>query len=257
MAVNNKSLQKAVSGRRYFATKKYPTFGRGLYNAENPPKTVTQSPFYWWFKFLQLNEDYKNAFNKKKSTVSKQFVSDFGNVFDADFKTWWQSHVDLFAEPKTNYNINVANSVNEIAPFNDKEVINLVVPLNWTNVGIKRRFAQIIDKLVPKTLRTVKVNTSEAKYRLGRKWSVVAMKSAYDIYVIKKANDLAVENGEKKLAWADIAIKANLARAKGMTIGKRTFDNGIDRRTLTILAKRHHDRALEYIKDSATESFPK
>jgi hypothetical protein len=257
MAINNKSLQKVVSGRRYFATKKYPTFGRGLYNAENPPKTVTQSPFYWWFKFLQLNEDYKNAFNKKKSTVSKHFVSDFGNVFDADFKTWWQSHVDLFAEPKTNYNINVANSINEIAPFNDKEVINLVVPLNWTNVGIKRRFAQIIDKLVPKTLRTVKVNTSEAKYRLGRKWSVVAMKSAYDIYVIKKANDLAVENGEKKLAWADIAIKAKLPIAERMQQGKHIYSTIESRRTLTILAKRHHDRAVNYIKDSASESFPK
>jgi len=257
MVINNKSLQKAVSGRRYFATKKYPTFGRGAYNAENPPKTVTNSPFYWWFKFLQLNEEYKLALANKKSTVSKQFVCDFGSVFDVDFKTWWNTHVDLFAEPKTNYTMSIANRLDEIAPFNDKEVINLVVPLNWTNVGIKRRFAQVIDTLVPKTLRTVKVKTSEAKYRLGRKWSVVAMKSAYDIYLIKQANDLAVAKGEKKLAWADIAIKANLARAKGMTVGKKTVNHYEDRRTLTILAVRHYDRALEYIKDSATESFPK
>ena len=83
------------------------------------------------------------------------------------------------------------------------------------------------------------------------------MKSAYDIYLIKQANDLAVTKGEKKLAWADIAIKANLARAKGMTVGKKTVNHYEDRRTLTILAVRHYDRALEYIKDSATESFPK
>ena len=44
-----------------FSTRSYPTFGRERkpFNEENPPKTVLDSPYYWWFMFLRLNADYK------------------------------------------------------------------------------------------------------------------------------------------------------------------------------------------------------
>ena len=247
----------AKSGVRAFATTKYPTFGRGVYSEQNPPDTVTSSPFYWWYKFLLLNEDYKKALAKKKSTaIDRQVVKDFGDVHSVDFKTWWKTHAELFVEPQSDYKMYIAENVSELAPFSSTEAINLVVPLTWSNVGIKRRFAQIIDKLVEKTPRGVRVKTmSAAKYRLSRKWSIVAFESAYEIYTRKKANELEVQNRGKKLAWADILLQSNLQMAVASRVDKLEMDTST-RRVATIVAMRHYKRAEEFIKAAATQSFP-
>ena len=157
-----------MTGRKAFATRSYPLFGRGAYNDENPPAKVTNSPFYWWFKFLQLNEEYERALKGEETSIPSKVVAEFGQVRGVSFKEWWKTKAVLFAEPTTDYKMVIASNTEELAPFNSKEAINLVIPLNWTNVGCKRRFAEIIDKLIPITNRGVRVKTSEAEYRLGR-----------------------------------------------------------------------------------------
>lgn len=258
---NNKSKQKIIkpSNTHAFSIKKYPLFGRGTYSDSNPPKEVTQSPFYWWYKFLLLNDEYEQAINGKKSSIDKSVVKDFGDIKIQDFKSWWQKRVALFAEPQLNYKMMVAQNISEIAPFNNNEVINLVVPLNWTNIGIKRSFARVIDRLVPKVKpreRGVRVKESEAKYRLGRKWSIGAFESAHRIYVEKQKAEQEMRRGAKKVSWADIAIRAKLQIAEGEIEGKITSMTSDSRRVLTILAMRHYKRAEAYIKASATHTFP-
>ena len=247
---------KTINQSRSFATRKYPIFGKGTYSEINPPKGITSSPFYWWFKFLQQNEEYAKALNGKKSKVSKQLVSDLGGVVDIDFKTWWKSHGHLFQEPATSYTIAIAKCNEDLAPFDSKDAINLVIPLAWTNVGIKRRFSQVIDKLVPKAKKGQAIQPSSAPYKLGRKWSTVAFTSAYNVYMLKKQSDLQVAQGGQKIPWADIAIMAKLNVAEGLKVGQRTQFTSDIRRTLTILAKRHYDRAEDFISAAATTSFP-
>jgi len=247
----------AQSNRRAFATKKYPTFGRGVYSEANPPSAVTASPFYWWFKFLQLNEEYARALKGKRTKVDRQIVIDFGNVSNVDFKTWWKSHSHLFAEPISSYKMYIPKDASEIAPFDDAEVVNLVVPLNWSNVGIKRRFAQIIDALVEKTPKGARAHkASDAKYKLGRKWSPVGLKHAYDVYIAKQAADqLLAETGERTY-WADIAVAANLPQAK-MLAREAVPHRIVTLRTqLTVQAIRSYDQAIEFIAASATCTFP-
>jgi hypothetical protein len=144
-------------------------------------------------------------------------------------------------------------------------VINLVVPLNWTNVGIKRSFARVIDKLVPKEVRpkkvegappTKKVIKTEAEYRIGRKWSITGFEYAYKIYLVKKKSDLLVAQGGKKLPWADIAKEAQLPSYIQYEAGKTVYNETEIRRLLTILAKRHYERAEVYIKAAGSMSFP-
>lgn len=248
----------AASGVRAFATTKYPTFGKGVYSEQSPPASVTSSPFYWWYKFLLLNEDYKKALTSKKTTgIDRQVVKDFGNVHNVDFKTWWNAHVHLFAEPLADYKMYIAEDASEIAPFSNTDVINLVVPLTWSNVGIKRRFAQIIDKLVEKTPRGVRVEKfSGATYKLSRKWSIIGFENDYEIYTLKKANELEVQNGGKKLAWADIMQQSNVKWARDYVAGKIDIGEIEFRRVATTLAIRHYERAKQYIKAAATNSFP-
>lgn len=260
------SVKKAQSNTLAFSTRKHPVFGRGGTNSEtNPPPGVTRSPFYWWFKFLQLNDDYKNAAAGKNSSITRDIVKDLGKVSKTDFKAWWQERAHLFAEPQQNYKMMVAKNMNEIAPFNNSNVINLIVPLDWTNVGIKRSFSRIIDQLVPKqakgkrakdkTLISQQVVT-EAQYKIGRKWSIVGFENAYKVYVAKQLANARLAKGEKKTAWADIGIQAGLPIYDRYVAGKTVYSEDDVRRILTIHTKRHFDRALAYIKAAGSKQFP-
>ena len=254
------ALSKA-SSTHAFSTRKHPVFGRGgTYSEANPPVGVINSPFYWWFKFLQLNDEYDKALKGKRTKIPRELVEDFGEVRNTDFKSWWQKRVHLFAEPPQSYRMMIANQIEDLAPFNQKDVINLVVPLNWTNVGIKRSFARVIDRLVPKPQRGKSTGRaapkSEAKYKIGRKWSITGFKYAHKVYLVKQEANARLAKGEKKTPWADIGIQAGLPMYARYKAGKTIYTEDDIRRILTIHAKRHFDRAEAYIKASSNYSFP-
>jgi len=236
-----------------FSTRSYPVFGRERkpFSEENPPQTVIDSPYYWWFMFLRLNPDYKATCKAKGKGKCAELYKDFGDVHKLNFKEWWTDRAHLFAEPKKGYKMMIATSASEVAPFNDEEVLNLVVPLTWSQRSLKKAFTSLVLSKVEKGKKGISFEKSEAKYPLGRKWHIEALKTAYKIYVEKNK-----DTGGEKVAWADIAIRVRLPMAIGVkekSLSKQTSDI---RRTLTILAKRHYARAEAYIQASGTFSFP-
>lgn len=251
------AVKQANTRRRAFATRRYPLFGRGVYSDASPPASVINSPFYWWFRFLQLNDEYAKAVAGKTSRVPRRVAKDFGDVRNTDFKTWWYAHVDLFAEPPSDYKMAVATTADELAAFGDSTAVNLVVPLTWTNVGLKRRFAEIIDRLVVKTPAGARAHkVSDAKYKLGRKWSTAGFQHAYDVYVARQATLAEAAETGKKVAWADVAIRARLPAAMRTQRGASALDTGEARRVLTILAVRHYKQAESFIAASVSNAFP-
>jgi hypothetical protein len=240
-----------------FSTRSYPTFGRKRlpFDELNPPKTVTDSPYYWWFMFLRLNADYKATCDANGKGKCSAIYKDFGNVHTLNFKEWWTDRAHLFAEPKKGYKMKIASDINDIAPFNDKEVLNLVVPLTWSQRSLKKGFSQLVLKLIEKGKRGVSVIESEATYKLSSRWNIEAFKNAYNIYVEKQKS----LNEKKKVAWADIAIRANIPYAKRekITEGVKNRHTVDIRATSTVLADRHYKRASKFIKFSASHSFPK
>ena len=249
----------ATTTRRLaFSTGKYPTFGRGAYSEENPPRTVTDSPYYWWFKFLQLNTEYLRAVKKPSGSPLSSLVRDFGDVSAVDFKTWWRSHSHLFAESPNEYQMMVANRREDLAPFNNPEVINLVVPLTWTSVGLKRRFAEIISRYdsVKTTGRGLRIHESSAQYRLGRRWNIEGFRNAYKIYVERQRAVRESETTGRKLPWADIAIRARIPSSIGLREGDTSRTNVDQRQVLTVISLRHYKNALKFIQDSASDRFP-
>ena len=254
----------------HFSTSSYPRFGRGVYSEQNPPQSVRDSPFFWWFKFLQLNQDYLETEKKNGKGSCSALYKHFGKVSDKDFKTWWREHAYLFAESPTKFRLQVAKSPSELAPFNSSEALNIVVPLNWSRKSLKKHFAVLIDKHVAEGDVGPKIGSETAKYSLGSRWSCSSMESAYNIYTIRmqnpekgaartsKAQHKGEVSGKYKVAWADIAILAELNVADGMKVGEKiTSYKSQVRRTLTILANRHYKNAIKYIKSSATTTFPK
>lgn len=248
--------KQSKKDRLIFSTQSYPTFGgKGkAFDESNPPSTVVSSPYYWWFMFLRLNADYQATCKANGKGKFSSLYEDFGDIYKVSFKEWWVDRAHLFSEPKKGYRMMVANSLDEIAPFNSDEVINLVVPLNWAQRSLKKSFTQLVLKRVEKGKRGISVVESNAPYRLGSRWSIEALSAAYTIYTLKEQ----LKDG-KKVAWADIAILAELPYAKRekAVLNKKTPMTVDIRATLTVLANRHYKRAKAFINASASASFPK
>ena len=238
-----------------FSTRSYPTFGRSRkpFDEENPPDTVTDSPYYWWFMFLRLNADYKATCQSNGVGKYADLYKDLGDVHSVNFKQWWTDKAYLFSEPKKGYRMKVATDITEIAPFNDSEVLNLVVPLTWSQRSLKKAFSQLVLKLVEKGKRGVSVEASEAQYRISGKWNSKALEHAYKVYILKHA-----PNQGKKVALADIGIRAGIPYAKReKAVEGRVTDETVDiRATLTVLTNRHLKRAESFIKSAPSKAFP-
>ena len=168
--------------RRAFAIKQWPRFGRGPYSDDSAPATVRSSPYFWWFRFLQLNDDYEAALNGKRNHIRRSVVKAFGPVRGVDFKTWWSGHSELFAEPHTKYRMKIATSASELVPFGDTDGLNLVVPLDWNAKALQLSFSRILNKLVKQgRVRTAPKGfaVGDAPYKIGRKWNIAAMVQHY------------------------------------------------------------------------------
>jgi hypothetical protein len=246
--MQNTTQKRKILG---FSTQSYPTFGRGVFKQEAPPKTVLESPYYWWFMFLRLNEEYKKTVMAKGNGKCAALYKDFGDIYSVDFKTWWNTKAPLFAEKTKGFSMSIANSSEELAPFGAEDVVNLVVPLNWTQRSLKKKFTQLILSKLEKGKRGVSVEASSAPYKLSGKWHIEAMKNAYSVFTLR--NQL-VEG--KKLPLADVAIKAKLQIASDMQLGKKTKLTADMRRMATIIANRHYKRAETFINSAASNSFP-
>ncbi len=250
-------MKKTIkSPQLIFSTRSYPIFGRSKqpFDELNPPKTVTDSPYYWWFMFLRLNKDYESTCKARGKGACAELYKDFGDIYKTNFKDWWKEKAHLFAEPNKGYRMAIANSLNEIAPFGNDEVINLVVPLTWSRRSLLKSFTSHVLNKIEKGKRGVSVEKSDAPYRLSGKWSVIALSSAYNVYVEK----IKADAESKKIALADIAIRAKIPYAKKENAKegvKNKFTVDI-RATLTVLANRHLKRAYKFVESSSSNLFP-
>jgi hypothetical protein len=232
-----------------FITRSYPKFGRGLYSEKNPPSAVRNSPFFWWFKFLQLNEDYA-ACVRGENDAHADLVADFGDVKCLDFKTWWREHAWLFTEERSGYSMQIAECAADLAPFKSDDAVNVVVPLNLPHRSLLKSFRKLVLSRVPKQQRRVDVAESTAKYKLAR-WNIYALETAYRVYTLKRDN--------QQLAWADVALRAklNVVGIEGMQEGDKRPTYVDVRRRATTLAMRYNGYAKGYIKAAASTCFPR
>jgi hypothetical protein len=247
------TTKRPVRGLLAFSTRSYPRFGRQRkpFDSANPPQTVTDSPYYWWYQFLTLNAEYESTCRRRGRGAHSQLYKDFGDVFTLDFKAWWTARDHLFAERREGYRMMVARSANDLAPFDSEEVINLVVPLTRTRRSLAKSFKFLVLSKVAPSRKGVNVATSDAQYRLSGKWHIGALQTAYRVYTARQESEARGE----RLPWADVAIRAKIPMSYAQSTGGRLRDSDL-RRTLTILAMRHYRRAEQFIAASATRSFP-
>ena len=115
------------------------------------------SIYYYWYRALQLSENYKECCKKKgnvKNKALRQVYKDFGNVFakdkygkgDEGFETWWKKNGNrLFG----------AEQEDSVREYTDGQSLDnkiaISIPLSLTQRNIKRQVNTILKKaLKPK-----------------------------------------------------------------------------------------------------------
>ena len=218
------SVKKAALMKRFFISQ-HPTFG----SYKNPVAyKVEQSPYYFWWLALTLNEEYLELCAaaskgiKAKDSPLHQVFSDFGDVrYDGDkykaFTNWWRSKANktetmgeyLFAEPVAATKVMLVDDA-EAAKQSADDASSLLIniPKNLTRKQIDKALDNIFRKEMSfeKGRQTRNPTRSNARYSLSKPAKAESLKSAFDII---EAEREALAIG-KKLSNVQLADKVGL-----------------------------------------------
>ena len=157
----------------------YPIFNEGNLTESSKGKLRSkgggvyydESIYYYWYRALQLSENYKECCKKKgnvKNKALRQVYKDFGNVFAKDkqgkgddgFETWWKKNGNrLFG----------AEQEDSVREYTDGQSLDnkiaISIPLSLTQRNIKRQVNTILKKaLKPKRGRKSRDQITPALY---------------------------------------------------------------------------------------------
>jgi hypothetical protein len=260
------------AGLAQYSTAQVPRFPKD-YDDANPPKSVTDSPYYWWFRFLQLNERYRKTEAEGGRGRLATIYADFGDVYEVNFRDWWETHFKLFAEPLGKFRFEIARAAHRLAPFDDPRVLNVVVPLTWSREKLREHFERKVINLVPEPGPGQSRTSTKAKYRLEGRWNIEAMRNAYNVYRARQADaegtSFSVNSREQsktryRTPWSVIALRAEIKVRYNKPNGKRELLKESDRslaaararNSATTIALRHYRNAEQLIAAAASRRFP-
>lgn len=198
-----------------YAPPMFHTNARELTSGPNPAfpdvETWQNSVFYYWWLFLQENEDYRTTCQDGGHGPKEELYQDFGNVHMRNFKDWWVRHGrELFREPP-------AEGV-KLSRFTEDHTNRLSISVPMTG-DLERTLAEIRAILQPafQTFR-LKVGPSQAKYPVATK---PVLSSLHKLYRIHRAR---IEHPEMKLweisEFLDISIANQARETKSSTISR-------------------------------------
>jgi len=218
------SVKKAALMKRFFISQ-HPTFG----SYKNPVAyKVEQSPYYFWWLALTLNEEYlelcaaaSEVIKSKHSPIHKVFA-DFGEVrYEGDkhkaFANWWRSKANdtetmgeyLFAEPVAATKVMLVDGEKAAKQSaDDASSLLISIPKNLTRKQIDKALDNIFRKELSfeKGRQTRNPTRSNARYSLSKPAKAHSLKSAFAII---EAEREALAIG-KKLSNVQLADKVGL-----------------------------------------------
>ncbi len=230
--------------KRRFAYK-HPIFGRNKsLKSTNPFKN---SAYYLWWEFLRRNNDYKNCCFKNGKGKLSNLYKDFGNIFDSDFKTWWQSNnrgALLFAEEVPLE----CKLIDELPKQIINDVIYLQIPLALPKRFLSQQFSKILSKH-HKGRAGIRTNLkSTAKFPITGHVDISALQKCLEVYDMKV---------NENLPYWEIAQKCKVARPiQFIKDGDTKYEITNKKRVLTSTAERLFRRAEKIINGTSAGKFP-
>jgi hypothetical protein len=186
----------------------HPTFGRSKLAKSREP--FKNSVYYYWWEFLRRNDAYKKCCSTNGKGKLSSLYADFGDVFNTDFKTWWQTGnrgINLFAEELLPEFGLISDSV-QFVP--NKNILYLQVPLQLPKRYLSTEFQKILKKYHGgrKGIRTNKVST--AKYPVTGHVDLPALEKCllvYDYYLANPSKTLWRIGNDCKVVLPSSLIK--------------------------------------------------
>lgn len=234
----------------------HPTFG-----TKHKPKSLTyqqRSPYYWWWAFLRLNEDYLKCCELGGKGKLAQLYADFGDVRSESFKEWWKERgVTLFAEKPLPQSLTKINSKDEWDDAWGEGVMVVAVPMSMSKRYIYSRFIALVKKHhTAKRGRTAEQwIKSTAKYTINRNHTIDNLRTTYTVYMEYVANSKLPKH-EKLTVWQlgdKLKIVKNATVAKNELIGRTEIER---RNILAASVGRYVKQAKKIIAATAEGKFP-
>lgn len=254
--------------KRFFISQ-HPTFG----SFSRPIKwKVEQSPYFYWWLALTLNEDYLRVCDDPSANLHRQskklqyVYENFGDVrYKGDshvaFSKWWNQKLDngetrgvfLFAEPTTEMKVEVVNDL-KLAEQLLEDENELLIRITR---GMSRSYIdKALDRIFKKHLefekgRQVRSPTrSRARFSLSKPVTIENLQMAFKIYQL-----IAKEQLEGR------SIKSyQLAKCVGLKVQQRAFnevwDKAEKRRVISVAVSRKKKLATNAIQHVAEGVFP-
>ena len=233
---------------------------------------IEQSPYFFWWLALTLNDDYVALCEKQSASrfkTKKKLLAvyeDFGDVrYEGDrylaFAKWWNAKLAngetkgayLFAEPLTEMKVELVKDVataERLIGDEDELLIRVSKGMKRTHIDktLNRLFKKHIE--FEKGRQTRNPNRSNARYSLSKPIAIDSLQTAFALYdLIEQAE----ANGEKVNNYA-------LAKQVGIEVKQRyteeEWDVAYKRRVVSVAVSRKKKVAVDAIKSVVIGVFP-
>jgi hypothetical protein len=154
-----------------------------------------QSPYRWWFDYLQLSKDYWWVCQQRGNTLDadlKRMWEHFGDIHNTNFVNWWiKRGRELFAEQVSLPKVRKIDGDKSNLNPNSQNYLVVEIPLNMTERTITR---QVLALLREEPNRQIKRN-SQAKLPLSKLIGIrkAVLHDAHDIWCLNQI----VQNAKK------------------------------------------------------------
>ena len=162
---------------------------------EEEVRDASQSPYRWWFEYLQLSKDYWWVCQQGGDTLDvklKEMWDDFGDVHNTNFVNWWiKRGRNIFAEQVSLPKVRKIDGDKNNLSVNQHKYLVLEIPLNLTERTIGR---QVMALLREEPNREIK-RKSEAQRPLAKLIGIrkSVIRDARDIWCLNQI----VQNAKK------------------------------------------------------------
>jgi hypothetical protein len=225
----------------------HPTFGTKA--NPKPQRFWLRSVYYWWFEYLRRNEAYKKTCLNKGRGKLANLYDDFGDVFKADFKTWWitdERGAVLFSEQLVKDTFEVVN-FSDISSAN-KNILYVKIPLHLPKRFLKAKFHELLKKLHEGKRGIRQARQSKAKYIVIGQPNIEALKKTLKVY------DYHLENPHLKLWEIGKNLRLSLSDNPLHTdSSKIAYDK---RNRLSASVSRYLRKAKRMIENTSKGRFP-
>jgi hypothetical protein len=210
------------------------------------------SVYYWWWAYLRKNERYKSCCKRGGKGRLAKLYEDFGDVFNVDFKTWWETDgrgERLFAEPLAPVRLEELRTEDEWQEdWTRESVMVVVVPLSEPKRRLKRWFNNLLLRRHKGRPGIPTIQDSKALYPVHTKFSTQALEQMLMVYELRQE--------EPDLTLAALGEKLRLVATAMPKEYDQPYELAAKRNTMAATVSRYLKKAAAIIENTANGDFP-